>query len=98
MECCAFISNLPSTSTSHVDNSRSISFSKLWVLLAKNQDFWKLKNEIAIAIAWAFYVWMNFSSLEVSSISISISQAEHLKCVVCYPLTPNARQKKGFAW
>jgi hypothetical protein len=84
------VSNLPSTSTSHVDNSTSIICSELWVLLTKNQDFWKPKS--GITIAWVFYAWMTFSPLEVSSNSISISQVEHLKCVVCYPLTPNTRQ------
>jgi len=79
-------------STSHIDNSTNIICLELWVLLTKNQDFWKPKS--GITIAWAFYAWMNFSPLEVRSNSISISQAEHLKCVVCYPPTPNARQKK----
>jgi hypothetical protein len=35
------------------------------VLLTKNQDFSKPKN--GITIAWAFYAWMNFFPLEVSS-------------------------------
>ncbi len=35
MEFCASTFNLPSTSTSHVDNSTSTSCSKLWVLLTK---------------------------------------------------------------
>jgi hypothetical protein len=87
MEFCVFVSNLPSTSD--VDNTTSIICLELWVLLTKNQDFWKPKN--GITITWAFYAWMNFSPLEVSSISISISQSKHLKCVVCYPLTPNVR-------
>jgi hypothetical protein len=77
--------NLPLTSTSHVDNFISTSHSKLWVLLAKNRDFWKQKNRIATT--WAFYAPLNFSSLKVSS--NSTSQAKHLKCVVCYPFTPN---------
>jgi hypothetical protein len=38
---------------------------------------------------------LNFFSLDVSSNSNSTSQAKHLKCVVCYPLTPNAGHKKG---
>jgi hypothetical protein len=36
---------------------------------------------------------LNFSSLEVSSNSNSTSQAEHMKCVVCYPFTPNEKNK-----
>jgi hypothetical protein len=65
MEFCVFFKNLPSRSTSHVDNLTSISCSELWVLLTKNQDFSKPKN--GITIAWAFYAWMNFFPLEVSS-------------------------------
>jgi hypothetical protein len=78
MKFCVFVSNLT-----------GISCSQLWVLLTKNQDFWKPKN--GRTIAWAFSAWMNFFPLEVSSNSNSISQAKHLKCVVCYPLIPNAR-------
>jgi hypothetical protein len=65
MEFCVFKKKLPSRSTSHVDNLTSISCSELWVLLTKNQDFSKPKN--GITIAWAFYAWMNFFPLEVSS-------------------------------
>ncbi len=35
VEFCASIFNLPSTSTSHVDNSTSTSCLELWILLAK---------------------------------------------------------------
>ncbi len=35
VELCASLFNLPSTSTSHVDNFTSTSCSKLWALLAK---------------------------------------------------------------
>jgi hypothetical protein len=39
VEFSTSISNLPSTSTSHVDNSTSTNHLELWVLLTKNQDF-----------------------------------------------------------
>jgi hypothetical protein len=40
MEFCAFTFNLPSTSTSHVDNFASTSCSKLWAMLAKNHSIY----------------------------------------------------------
>jgi hypothetical protein len=88
VEFYAFVYSLPLTSTSHVDNSISTNHSKLWALLANNQDFWKHKSQIATT--WAFYALLNFSSPKVSSNSNSTSQAKHLKCVVCYPFIPNA--------
>ncbi len=36
VEFCTFTSNLPSTSTLHVDNFASTNHLELWVLLAKN--------------------------------------------------------------
>ncbi len=39
MEFCAFTFNLPSTSTSHVDNFACTS-SKLWAMLAKNRSIY----------------------------------------------------------
>jgi hypothetical protein len=44
VEFYASIYNLPLTSTSNVDNFISKSCSKLWALLAKNQDFLKHKS------------------------------------------------------
>jgi hypothetical protein len=44
LEFCTFTFNLPSTSTSHVDNFASINHLEIWVLLAKNRNFLKPKS------------------------------------------------------
>jgi hypothetical protein len=88
MKFCASTFNFPLRF-----NNFARTCSKLWAMLAKKSfDLWKPKNQIAIV--WIFYALLNFSSLEISSNSNSTSQAEHMKCVVCYPFIPNEKQKK----
>jgi hypothetical protein len=54
--------------------------------LVKQIDFWKPKSHISTT--WAFYV-----TYKDWSLPLKITQVEQLKCVICYPIVPLARQK-----
>jgi hypothetical protein len=88
VDCCELtLVNGVVGSTTPVANSTITRPTQHWDLLAKEHDFWKVRNQNTIA--WAFFAPNNTSCWEVNS--SASNQPEQLKCLFCILRDSNAK-------
>jgi hypothetical protein len=65
-DCCGFALNFGvGVSLTTTKNYAATNNTQVWVLLGKQQDYWKPKS--CFSLAWAFFAATTSSSCEVSS-------------------------------